>query len=149
MSDSSESERERIREQKKRELLEKHGVVPESTETDSQTEVDSQTEFDSPVEIQSGEQLDRLVSEQSPVLVDCYADWCGPCQMMEPTIQTVAADSPAVVAKVDVDAHQSLAGRLGVQGIPTLVLFADGQAVERLVGAQNKAALDGLIQQYA
>ncbi len=145
----SDTERERIRERKKRELLEKHGVAPDSTAADSSAQTDSPTQFDSPVEIQSREQLDRLVSEQQLVLVDCYADWCGPCQMMEPTIQTVASESPAVVAKVDVDTHQSLAGQLGVQGVPTLVLFADGQAVERLVGAQNRATLDGLIQQYA
>ncbi len=145
MSDTSEDgstdELEQIREQKRKELLERHehGGSPED---------DTETTFDTPVEIRDQRHLDELVTSESPVLVDCYADWCGPCQMMEPTIKSLAAETPAVVAKVDVDAHQSLAGQLGVQGVPTLVLFSDGEPVERLVGANDRATLEGLIRQY-
>ena len=79
------------------------------------------------------------------VLVDCYAEWCGPCRMMEPTIEAFAAESDAAVAKVDVDTHQQLAGQLGVRGVPTLVLYVDGIPTERLVGAQDRATLDELL----
>ena len=65
--------------------------------------------------------------------------------MMEPTIEALAAESDAAVAKVDVDTHQQLAGQLGVRGVPTLVLYVDGTPTERLVGAQDRATLDELL----
>ena len=66
--------------------------------------------------------------------------------MREPTIECLAAEIGAAVAKVDVDRHQRLAQQLGAQGVPTLVVFADGKPVERVVGAQDRATLDQLIQ---
>lgn len=141
MSESSD-ELERIREQKRKELVERHnGESPD----DSGGETES---YGRPVEIQGSAHLDELLGQESPVLVDCYADWCGPCQMMEPTVEALAAETPAVIAKVDIDTHQSLAGQLGVQGVPTLVLFVDGEPVERLVGAQDRSTLEGLIRQH-
>lgn len=83
------------------------------------------------------------------MLVDCYADWCGPCRMLEPTIEALAAETGAAVAKVDVDAHQRLAQQLGARSVPTLVLYADGEPVERLLGAQDRATLDGLIDRHS
>lgn len=83
------------------------------------------------------------------VLVDFYADWCGPCRMLEPTVETIAAETDAAVAKVDIDANQGLATRQGVQGVPTLLLYADGEPVERLVGAQSEASLRELVEQHA
>ena len=142
MSDAFEDERERIREQKRKELL-------EQLNEDSSGSSGEQREYDAPVKIQSQQQFNQLIEDQRLVLVDCYADWCGPCQMMEPTIEAVAAETPAVVAKVDVDSQQSLAAQLGAQSIPTLVLFVDGEPVERLVGAQGRGPLESLIQQYA
>lgn len=139
MSDTPD-EIERIREQKRKELVEKHaGGSPDAGESKS---------HDSPVEIEGRDHLDSLLERESPVLVDCYADWCGPCQMMEPTVESLAAETPAVVAKVDVDAHQALASQLGARGVPTLVLFVDGEPVERLVGAQDRATLEGLVRQH-
>jgi thioredoxin 1 len=142
MSESSDDELERIREQKRKELHQKHGEGSDAASTSTAEE-----RFDSPVEIDSESHLNELLDSESPVLVDCYADWCGPCQMMEPSIEALAAETPVVVAKVDVDAHQSLAGQLGVQGVPTLVLFVEGDPVERLVGAKDKATLERLIRQ--
>jgi thioredoxin 1 len=136
---SEKDERERIREQKRKELIEQHSG--DGTETDP---TETPTE---PVEIESQSQFEELTAEHELVLVDCYADWCGPCQMMEPTIESLAADSDAVVAKVDVDAHQRLAQQLGAQGVPTFVVFADGKPVERVVGAQDRATLEQLLQQ--
>lgn len=142
MSDATDDERERIREQKRQELLEKHG---EGGGTGSQA-TDS---TDTPIAVTGRDHLDELISSTSPVLVDCYADWCGPCQMMEPTIEALAAETSALVAKVDIDAHQTLAGQLGVQGVPTLILYADGEPVEQLVGAQDRATLENLVRQYS
>ncbi|WP_267163259.1 thioredoxin [Halovenus salina] len=140
MSDATDDKLERIREQKRQELREQH-----SNDTDNQATDDA----DSPVAVRGRDHLDELISSTSPVLVDCYADWCGPCQMMEPTIEALAAETPALVAKVDIDAHQTLAGQLGVQSVPTLILYVDGEPVEQLVGAQDRATLEKLIRQYS
>jgi len=144
MTDSFENERERIRERKRQRLLEEHGegTGPEANEPPTGT-------HDEPVEVQDSTHLDRLVDEQPVVLVDCYADWCGPCQMMEPALYGLAADSDAVVAKVDVDTHQDIARQLGAMSIPTLVLFVDGEPTERLVGAQSQPALEALVERYS
>ncbi|MCL7419076.1 MAG: thioredoxin, partial [Halalkalicoccus sp.] len=82
------------------------------------------------------------------VLTDFYADWCGPCQMLEPIIETIAAESDAAVAKVNIDANQQLAAAYGVRGVPTLVLFADGTQAEEIVGMQGEGQLRSLIERY-
>jgi len=82
------------------------------------------------------------------VLVDFYADWCGPCQMLEPIVESIAAETDAAVAKVDVDANQQLAAQYGVRGVPTLVLFAGGEKVQEMVGVQQKEALVAAIEQH-
>jgi len=82
-------------------------------------------------------------------LVDFYADWCGPCQMLEPVVESIAADTDATVAKVDVDANRGLAAEYGVRGVPTLLLFADGEPVERLVGMQDESRLRSAIEEHA
>ena len=94
-----------------------------------------------PIQLADTGAFDAHVADHDVVLVDFYADWCGPCQMMEPAVEAVANDTDAAVLKVDVDVHQGLAGEFGVQGIPTLLVFADGEPVERLVGAQTEQAL--------
>jgi len=133
------SERERIREQKREELIEQHsGDGSEASQSEAPTE---------PVEVESQSHFEELTSEHELVLVDCYADWCGPCQMMEPTIESLAAETDALVVKVDVDAHQGLAQQLGARSIPTLVVFSDGKPVEQVVGAQDRATFEGLLQQ--
>ena len=76
-------------------------------------------------------------------LVDFWAEWCGPCRMMAPTIDQVAAEyeGRALVAKVDVDECQNIAVKLGVNSIPTLIIFKDGAEVKRFVGVTGKADL--------
>jgi thioredoxin 1 len=69
--------------------------------------------------------------------------------MLEPTVEAIAAETGATVAKVDVDEHQPLAQQFNVQGVPTLVLFADGEAVEQVVGVQDKGTLVDLVEQYS
>ena len=75
-------------------------------------------------------------------LVDFYADWCGPCRMMAPILEAVAAEKEdLLVAKVNVDENADLASRYGVMSIPTLVVLEDGEEIKRIVGARPKEAL--------
>jgi thioredoxin 1 len=77
-----------------------------------------------------------VLQASEPVVVDFYADWCGPCRMMTPIIEQLAADyaGKVTVGKLDVDVNQDIAIRYGVMGIPTLGLFRGGKMVDRLVG---------------
>lgn len=104
---------------------------------------------DDPVHIEDGSHLADLTDAYGTVLADFYADWCGPCRMLDPIVASLAAETPAAVVKVDVDTHQELASQHGVRGVPTLVLFVDGEAVERVVGVQGKARLAALIEDHA
>ncbi|EMA09883.1 thioredoxin [Haloarcula vallismortis] len=107
------------------------------------------TTTEEPIHIDGADQLNDVVGRHDIVLTDFYADWCGPCQMLEPVVETLAAETNAAVAKVDVDANQQLAQSYGVRGVPTLILFADGKQVEEIVGVKGEADLRALIQSYA
>ncbi|MDZ5809879.1 thioredoxin [Halorubrum sp. AD140] len=98
-----------------------------------------------PIQLSDADEFDDFVAEHDVVLVDFYADWCGPCQMMEPAVEAVAANTDAAVLKVDVDVHQALAAEYGVQSIPTLLVFAGGELADRVVGAQSEDALTDAI----
>ncbi|UCC50269.1 MAG: thioredoxin [Anaerolineaceae bacterium] len=84
-------------------------------------------------------EADVLQSEK-PVLVDFWADWCGPCRMIAPSVSQMAEEYEDVlkVAKLDVDDNPAVPGRYGIIGIPTLMLFKNGQVVERITGALPK-----------
>ncbi|BBA33505.1 thioredoxin [Methylocaldum marinum] len=78
-----------------------------------------------------------------PVVVDFWADWCGPCKMVAPVIEQLAEELAGQVCfgKVDVDSEQTLAGRFNIRSIPTLMLFKSGKEVDRVMGAMNAANL--------
>lgn len=78
-----------------------------------------------------------------PVLLDMWAAWCGPCRIIAPTIEALAAElaGKAVIGKLDVDANPRTASRFGVQSIPTLLIIKDGKEADRLVGVQSREAI--------
>jgi thioredoxin 2 len=84
-----------------------------------------------------------VLQSKLPVLVDLWAPWCGPCRTIAPTLEAVAQEKAGRlrVAKVNVDENPITADRLGVQGIPTMILFKDGSEVDRIVGAVSKSTL--------
>lgn len=94
------------------------------------------------VTVASDAQFDQLIRSNRVVLVDFYADWCGPCRALKPTIHAVAREykGRAVVASVNVDQCRDLAARMGVRGIPDVRLFRDGKRIEALVGARKMNA---------
>jgi len=94
----------------------------------------------SAVEITSVNFQGEVVESDVPVLIDFWAEWCGPCRMIAPAIEELAGEyaGRVKVAKLDVDAEPGLASRYGVLSIPMIALFKDGEMVERVVGARPK-----------
>ncbi len=86
---------------------------------------------------------EEVNSATEPVLVDFWAEWCGPCKTIAPVLEEIAGEQAGKlrIAKVDVDENQGLARQYGVQSIPTMIVFKDGVEVHRLVGARGKAQL--------
>jgi thioredoxin 2 len=98
------------------------------------------------------ETFSRTLAESDvPVLVDFYADWCGPCKMMAPYVDQLARETAgrAIVAKLDTDRNQRTAGGFGIRGVPTSILFQRGKEVARQVGAVPKSGLEALLAKAA
>ena len=129
---------EEIRRQKRQELQQK-------TTGDSAAESSAEAPSE-PIYVDSPSHFQEVTSKYDVVLTDFYADWCGPCKMLEPIVEELAAETDAAMAKVDVDELQGLAQQYRVQGVPTMVLFAQGEVAEQIVGVRQKDDLQRLIE---
>lgn len=88
----------------------------------------------------------EVLESKGTVLVDFFATWCGPCKMLSPVLERVAEKHPEVkVVKVDVDQANDLAVEYGVMGVPTMILFKDGEIANKAVGFRNEAAVEAMI----
>ena len=101
-------------------------------------------------EVTDGSFEKEVLQSGKPVLVDFWAEWCGPCRMIAPTIEAVADDfgDSASVVKLNVDDNPATAGAYGIKGIPTLIVFKGGKEVERVVGAAGKQAISRIIEKH-
>jgi thioredoxin 1 len=91
----------------------------------------------------------EVMKSTVPVLVDFWAEWCGPCRAMTPIVESVAQKfaGKAKIVKINVDDNQSVTQRFGIKGIPTMIVFKDGKEAERIVGATNEKAVAGIIEE--
>ena len=90
----------------------------------------------------------EVLDSDTPVLVDFWADWCGPCKMIAPALEEISDElsGQVTIAKMDIMENPDVPGRIGVQSIPYLVLFKDGQPVADMLGARPKSQLKGWIE---
>lgn len=93
---------------------------------------------------------ETINGSEVPVLVDLWAEWCGPCKQIAPILEELAVEKAGLlsIGKLDVDAHPDIAGQYEVMSIPTLLLFVDGQMVHRMVGAKPKSALVRELEEF-
>ena len=89
-----------------------------------------------------------VINSEKPVLVDFWAEWCGPCKMIGPALEEISEElaDKVTIAKINIDENPDAPGQYGVRGIPTMILFKNGEAAATKVGAAPKSALKGWIE---
>lgn len=94
------------------------------------------------------ENFEKTLQEENVVLVDFWAPWCSPCRILEPVINGISEEYPNKVGKVNVDEEHELAMRYQIKSIPTMIIFKNGEIMERLVGLQHKSTLSDKLNYY-
>lgn len=98
--------------------------------------------------IETKEQYESVLKENELVLVDFYADWCGPCKMVSPVLEELANDHPEVTfVKVNVDNLSDIAQQYGIMSIPTVIVFKNGELAKQTLGVQPKESFEALINE--
>lgn len=90
----------------------------------------------------------EVIDKKGIVLVDFWADWCGPCKMLAPILEELSGETEAVIGKVNVDESGDLAGEYGIRSIPTMIIFKDGVKIDQIVGLRQKSELQEKLNSY-
>ena len=93
---------------------------------------------------------EKVLNSSTPVLVDFWAEWCGPCRMVAPILEELSKElqGQVVIGKVDVDANANTSAQYGIRNIPTMLLFKDGKVVDKLVGAMPKHMIEAKLKEH-
>ncbi|MFW6040575.1 MAG: thioredoxin [Thermoplasmatota archaeon] len=104
---------------------------------------------DKPIKV-TDKNFDEFVEKYDMALIDCWAAWCGPCKMMDPVLEELAEEmqGKVVVGKLNVDKNRIKSSEYGVSSIPTMLVFKEGENVDRLIGAMPKQALKEKLKSY-
>ena len=138
-ANSNDEELEQIREKKKEELQKELGGNPGSTESWPGEPV-----------VLTEDNFDELINKYPFVVIDCWAPWCGPCRMVAPVVEELAAEHKGeiVFGKLNTDENQGIAMKFNLMSIPTFLIFKNGELIARPVGAMPKPALEAAIAEY-
>ncbi|MDI6730422.1 MAG: thioredoxin [Candidatus Altarchaeum sp.] len=146
-ADNTDDELERIKKKKLEEMMKE---VQNKQNLKSLNKGESKMEnISKPIEVNDSN-FGKIVKKYPVVVVDCWAEWCGPCRMIAPIVEELAKDytGKIVFGKLNVDNNQQIPAQYGIMGIPTLLIFKNGQNVDKIVGAAPKSMLEAKIKRF-